>query len=93
MNAGHVCSGALLAMLVAGCVSLAPGAAQVKVTDRPADVQGCSPVGNVRARGQEYPVDIENSLRNQAVGLGGNVIYRTSPSTGVAYRCAKAGDP
>lgn len=87
MTVRVVFSSAVLAMLLTGCVTLAPGAAQVKVTDRPADVEGCKAVGNVRAHHQQYPVDIENSLRNQAVGLGANVIYRTSPSTGVAYRC------
>lgn len=83
------CAGAVLAMtmLLSGCVTLAPGAARVKVTDRPADVKGCSAVGNIRVWRRNYPLDVENSLRNQAVGLGGNVVYRTSPSTGIAYRC------
>lgn len=82
-------SGAALAIatLLSGCVSLAPGAKQVKVTDRAADVRGCAAVGNVRVRRHDYPLDVENSLRNQVVGLGGNVVYRTSPWTGVAYRC------
>lgn len=88
-NAKRVCASAALAMamLLSGCVALAPGAERVKVTDRPADVKGCSAVGNIRVRRHDYPLDVENSLRNQAVGLGGNVVYRTSPWTGVAYRC------
>ena len=86
-NSKHVRSGAALAIatLLSGCVSLAPGAKQVKITDRAADVQGCTAVGNVRERRQDYPLDVE--MRNQAVGLGGNVVYRTSPWAGVAYRC------
>lgn len=88
-NAKHVYSGAALAiaMLLSSCVSLVPGAKQVKMTDRPAAVRGCAPVGNVGVDGDENPVDVERSLRNQAVGLGGNVMFRTSPGTGVAYRC------
>ncbi len=73
-------------ILLAGCVSLAPGAAQVRFTARAAAVTGCRAVGNIRTKARD-PVDIENDMRNQAVGLGGNVIFRTTPSTGVAYRC------
>jgi len=75
---------------------LAPGAAQVRVTNVAADVAGCSPVGNIqvpsdgggfvsvgRALGQ---------LKNQAIGFGGNAAFVTDgtldiPEAGIAYHC------
>ncbi len=72
--------------LLTACVPLVPGAAHVRFTDRAADVAGCRPLGNVRTEGSN-PLDIENDMRDQAVGLNANVIFRTTPSRGVAYRC------
>jgi hypothetical protein len=84
---------------VAGCVSvpLAPGAAAVVITRDPAAVSSCSPVGNVALDGQQQRTDPVGQIRNQAVGLGGNVVldttrsiqeaWGTGPSTGVIYRC------
>jgi len=87
--------------LVAGCgalpseVSLAPGADQIKITSIGADVEGCTPVGNVT-----YMIDIwrpgegEKNARNQTIGLGGNVLFAsgwdsaTGARRGIAYRCA-----
>jgi hypothetical protein len=75
---------------------LAPGAAQVQVTKAPGDVAGCAPVGNLRV-----PKDTSGALdgyravdhmKNQTVGLGGNVALVTEgrlrmPQVGVAYKC------
>jgi hypothetical protein len=79
--------------LLAGCVTLAPGADKVKMTQNPADVASCSAVGNIKAprdsQGQVDIFDQENTLRNQTVGLGGNTALETSTllGEGVAYRC------
>lgn len=76
---------------------LAPGAAEVKVTNLPADVAGCSPVGNIRVpKDTNGMVEIGHAvgqLRNQTIGLGGNVAFVTEgspgfPEAGVAYHCA-----
>src|SRR4051812_32381951 len=65
---------------------LAPGAAQVRVTNVPADVAGCSAVGNIRVPADSAGViDISHAvgqLRNQAIGLGGNVAFVTEGSPG-----------
>ena len=86
----------VIATTLAGCatVPLAPGADQVKITRTAADVASCTPVGNIDARVQ---VDLDpsfaaNQMRNQAVGLGGNVVFDTTVNgkpSGVIYRCAK----
>jgi len=68
----------------------------VQITKDAADVSGCTAVGNVNtlgsAQGPSQIADSSTVLRNQAVGLGGNVIFVTSatfgvPDQGVAYRC------
>jgi hypothetical protein len=81
-------------LLVSGCVTpLAPGAAQVKITRNAADVAGCAAVGNLDS------IKTSDDVRNQAIGLGGNVVFDTRPSavfglmTGVVYRCASAATP
>jgi len=81
---------------LAACASfvLAPGAAQVRVTNTAGDVVGCAPVGNLRVPQTGGALD-HNSvghLQNQTVGLGGNVAFVTDgtlrmPKAGVAYRC------
>jgi hypothetical protein len=80
---------ALLTASLAACavvkVALVPGAAQVRLTKTPADVQTCKAVGNVI--GRAYPW--ENDARNQAIGYGGDTVLETYPGQGVAYRCAK----
>jgi hypothetical protein len=58
-----------------------------------ADVKGCAAVGNVKADEQNDPLDAENTLRNQAIGLNADVIFRTSPGAGVAYRCTGTATP
>jgi hypothetical protein len=80
----------LLSLVASACVAtLAPGAAQVKMTRNPADVAGCTAAGNIALASGGDP-------RNQAVGLGGNVVFDTTPAvdaalgnwtTGIAYRC------
>jgi hypothetical protein len=77
--------------LTAGCVTtaLAPGAAQVKIVRKAADVAACTAVGNVSANVQGAAED----ARNLTVGLGGNTIFVTTENltgiiySGVAYRC------
>ena len=79
--------------LLSGCVTLAPGADKVKMTQNPADVAGCTAVGNIKAprdaQGQVDILDADATLRNQTIGLGGNTALETSTllSEGVAYRC------
>jgi hypothetical protein len=80
-----------LTALSTGCaidsgLTLAPGAEQVKITTNPADVTGCTPVGNISP-------DAINNLshrlaQNQAVGLNADVVFSTGYG-GVAYRCTK----
>jgi hypothetical protein len=98
IKARMLIAGTILAF-AAGCVSvpLAPGAAAVVITRDPAAVSSCSPVGNVALDAQQQGTDPVGQIRNQAVGLGGNVVldttrsiqeaWGTGPSTGVIYRC------
>lgn len=81
---------ASLAASLAGCmtVNAAPGADKVHITEVPADVQGCQPVGNVEGmKTGGTPL----MLGNVVVGLGGDTLLLTVPSAalGVAYRCSK----
>lgn len=87
---------AICAILCIACVSLAPGADKVRITKNASDVSMCTAVGNVNAsggvQGPSEVVDASTELRNQAVGLGGNVIFVTLatlgvPAEGVVYRC------
>jgi hypothetical protein len=84
------------ATLGTACVTLAPGADQVRLTTSPGDMATCKPAGTIRVpRGPNGTVDIANAqrqFRNQVVGLGGNAGLVTSgllgaPSEGVAYQC------
>jgi hypothetical protein len=87
----------LFAILAVGaCVTLAPGADQVRVTDNAADVTACKAVGNIQVpKNADGTVDIANAqrqLRNQVVGFSGNVALVTEglvgvPGAGVAYLC------
>jgi hypothetical protein len=79
-----------LIVVVAGCVVsgcqtivAAPGATSVKITRNPADVAGCTPVGNIDNVTMLNPDPLP---QNKAVGLGGNVILNTG-SGGIAYHC------
>lgn len=77
-----------------GCVTvaLAPGADKVHLTKNPADVTTCKVVGNVKRPPGSSSLDAEPSIRNQAVGLGGNTVFISQedisgPEQGVAYQC------
>jgi hypothetical protein len=80
--------------IVSGCVSvaLAPGAEQVRTTQNPADVVSCKPVGNVdgtEGNPQPTPGNVLRQIQNKTIGLGGNVVFLTTPlaNQGVAYHC------
>jgi hypothetical protein len=84
------------AICLGACVTPAPGSEKVRITKNAADVSGCTAVGNVNVagipQGPSQIADSSTELRNQAVGLGGNVVFVTSatlgvPEQGVAYRC------
>jgi hypothetical protein len=68
-------------LLLAGCVApaLAPGAADVKIVRNTADVAACTAVGNFRQPSSEF-VD----PRNVIVGLGGNTLFVTQQTVGIA---------
>jgi len=75
---------------------LAPGAAQVRVTNLPADVTGCTAVGNVRVpeetSGMLDAGRAVGTMQNQTIGFGGNVALVTEgtprmPVAGIAYKC------
>jgi hypothetical protein len=82
-----------LSASLSGCVTLAPGADKVKLTSNAADVKGCVAVGNVKTDAQNDPMDVDNTLRNQAVGLNADVVFRTGLGAGVGYRCAGTATP
>jgi hypothetical protein len=99
MRIRHVSLLTLCAVLVSACVTLAPGAEEVRITKDASDVSGCAAVGSVNTlggpQGPSQIADSSTELRNQALGLGGNVVFVTSstlnvPNRGVAYRCPKA---
>jgi hypothetical protein len=71
-----------------GCVTttLAPGAKDVKFTLNPADVAGCTPVGNISNETMHGDLAV---AQNIAVGLNGNMILSTGTG-GIAYRCSGA---
>ena len=81
-----------------GCAPyvLAPGAADVRLTKLAADVSSCTAVGNVQLPRDSDGAELRNAqgrLKNQAIGLGANVVLVTesvlgNPTMGVAYRCA-----
>jgi hypothetical protein len=84
------------AILISACVTLAPGADQVRLTNKPADVGVCKALGNIQVpkndQGLVDGASAQNQFRNQAVGLGGNVALVTEgfvsiPVAGIAYHC------
>lgn len=83
---------AAICTVAAGCasVSLAPGADQVTVTRRAADVAACTPVGDMSSPPPMMTdPDVDRRMRNETLSLGGNVLLITSSlrRTGTAYRC------
>jgi len=92
----------IVSSLLVACVSLAPGAAQVRFTKSASDVWSCSGVGNVQVPADSSgQIDLSNAaarFRNQVVALGGNTAFITSesrgvPVEGVAYHCPESAHP
>lgn len=86
----------VVAYAMTGCVSLAPGADKVLLTQDASDVVTCTAVGKVQvAVDVNRQVDIANAstlFRNRVVALGGNTGLVTDgpvhiPFEGVAYHC------
>jgi hypothetical protein len=84
------------AMLLSACVTLAPGADQVRITNKASDVGTCKVLGNIQVpknnQGLVDGASAQDQFRNQAVGLGSNVALVTEgfvsiPVAGIAYRC------
>ena len=80
----------------AGCVTViaAPGSNQVRLTQNPADVAGCTAVGNIKT---DQGLEAIASFRNSVVGFGGNTGLITQSASdaveGIAYRCPADGKP
>ena len=79
-------SGAVLA----ACATPAPGASEVLRTRNPADVAGCTAVGNIDVHAMYDPDPVV--AKNRAIGLNANTIF-DSGKGGVAYRCDKKAAP
>ncbi len=77
-----------VATILSGCetVPLAPGAAQVRFTSNPADVASCKAVGNVAAgcSSDGQIQTFEPTIRNRTIGVGGNTVFVTRESLGIA---------
>ena len=97
-NLKLIAAAGISAVLAAACstVVLAPGADKVRITKVPADVAGCTAVGNIKvSRNSDGVVDAataEKEFRNLTIGLGGNTAFATAapfgvPTDGIAYRC------
>src|SRR5579859_3401258 len=98
----RILSTLLISGSLAACVPtvpVVPGADRVKITQNAADVASCTPVGNIDSGivpGPDYFT--AKQMRNQAVGLGGNVVFDTTVGSlaggakrsGVIYRCSDA---
>jgi hypothetical protein len=82
----------VLSAALSGCVTLAPGADKVKLTSDANDVKGCVAVGSVQADAND-PLNVDSTMRNQALGLHADVVFVTSMSSGVGYRCAGTATP
>ena len=84
----------VLPLLSTGCVvsiPSEPGAENVTMTHKEADVASCTVLGNVIGlTDTNYVRDERREMQNQAVGLGGDTIRLTrdrDPPKGTAYRC------
>lgn len=82
-----------------GCITAVPGAESVRTTRNPADVTGCTAVGNVSVSKDVHKefFNPHQQALNEVAGLGGNVLLETTSATtsaltevetGAAYRCA-----
>jgi hypothetical protein len=82
----------MLSMTVVGCESTSPrfSAQAANVTTRAGEVSGCR-AGNLAGLPSMPPTrELIQDLQNQAVGAGGNVVYRTSdkpPYHAATYHC------
>lgn len=82
----------LSSVFTSACTTLAPTAQAVSTTRDAAAVANCKAVGNV-ASSPPYilPGDDLKQIKNQAVGLGGNIVLITGPrivsTQGIAYSC------
>jgi hypothetical protein len=90
----HLALLAALCLSSAGCVvsiPSAPGAENVTMTHKEADVASCTVLGNlVGLTDTNYVRDERREMQNQAVGLGADTILLTrdrDPPKGTAYRC------
>ena len=90
---GFGCIALVLSAALSGCVTLAPGAEKVKLTAEANDVKGCVAVGSVKADAKNDPMDADNTLRNQALGLNADVVFRTGLGAGAGHRCAGTATP
>jgi hypothetical protein len=86
----------LVACAVTACVSLAPGADKVRITNNASDVAKCTALGEIRVPvNVNRQVDLANAsaeFRNQVVTLRGNAGLVTDgpldvPIKGIAYHC------
>jgi hypothetical protein len=83
----------------AGCATVvaAPGADQVRLTQNPADVAGCTAMGNIKVGPDDQGLAAAATFRNSVVGFGGNTglitqaVISAEPIEGIAYRCPSAG--
>ena len=83
--------------LLSGCATtLAPGASEIVVTRKPADVAHCSPLVSVQGGPPEFPGNDIKELQNQALAAGADTVLITSSiftgsgAGGLAYRCKEA---
>jgi hypothetical protein len=83
-----------LCLLSAGCVlsiPSEPGAENVTMTHKEADVASCTALGNVVGlTDTNYVRDQRREMQNQAVDLGADTLLLTAdrdPPKGTAYRC------
>ncbi len=85
---------ATLCLMTVACVlsiPSEPGAENVRLTHKDADIEGCEPIGTVVGlTDTNYVRDQRREMQNQAVGLGADTILFTTdrdPPKGTAYRC------
>lgn len=85
----------LSVIAAAGCATVvaAPGADQVRLTQNPADVAGCTAAGNINLPPNDQGLNAAVNFRNLVVGFGGNTglitqaVLSSEPLQGIAYRC------
>lgn len=86
---------------LASCATMvpAPGASRVRLTRNPADVAGCTPVGNINLPPSQQGMYAAFNFRNRVVGYGGNAglitvsVLASEPIDGIAYRCSLSKSP